>query len=97
MLNLYSIAKATAAANEIIRSRSAPSDKKKYLMPIDSEPASIEFNSVTFTYPDRGVPVLRDVSFKIKQGQFAAFVGASGSGKSTIISLMEGYVNDVQK
>jgi ATP-binding cassette subfamily B (MDR/TAP) protein 1 len=92
---LYSIAKATAAANEIIASRNPETERKKTYMPTGTEPASIEFNSVNFTYPDRNTPVLQDLNFQIKPGQFAAFVGASGSGKSTIVSLMEGYVSVV--
>lgn len=43
----------------------------------------IEFKNVTFRYGMRN-PVLKDVSFKIKQGQCVAFVGESGAGKSTI-------------
>ncbi len=48
---------------------------------------AIEFDNVSFCYqPD--VPVLKDVSFSIKPGQTAAFVGPTGAGKSTIISLV---------
>ena len=47
----------------------------------------IAFENVNFAYePDR--PILRDVSFKIEQGQVAALVGPTGAGKSTIISLI---------
>lgn len=51
--------------------------------------ADIEFDNVWFTYPSRNFPVLRGVSLKICHGQFAAIVGSSGSGKTTIISLLE--------
>jgi subfamily B ATP-binding cassette protein MsbA len=47
----------------------------------------IEFDHVTFQYNDE-TPVLKDVSFTVKPGQVAAFVGASGAGKTTIASLM---------
>jgi subfamily B ATP-binding cassette protein MsbA len=47
----------------------------------------IEFDHVSFRYQDRG-SVLEDVSFKIEPGQFAALVGPTGSGKTTIISLI---------
>ncbi len=47
----------------------------------------IEFDRVTFGYePDR--PVLKDVSFRIEPGQVAAFVGPTGAGKTTIVSLI---------
>jgi ATP-binding cassette subfamily B protein len=47
----------------------------------------IEFNRVSFHYRDDR-PVLREVSFHIRPGEFAAFVGPTGAGKSTIISLI---------
>jgi ATP-binding cassette subfamily B protein len=49
---------------------------------------AIEFRNLTFTYPGTDRPVLRDVSLRIEPGQTAAFVGATGSGKSTLISLL---------
>lgn len=55
----------------------------------------IEFKNVWFAY-NAGEWVLRDVSFKIVPGEVAAFVGATGSGKSTIISLMARFY-DIQK
>ena len=47
----------------------------------------IEFEDVYFTYePDE--PVLQDISFRVARGEFVAFVGQSGAGKSTIVSLL---------
>ncbi len=46
----------------------------------------VEFRDVSFAY--RESPVLHDVSFRIEPGQKAAFIGATGSGKSTIMSLI---------
>jgi len=51
----------------------------------------IEFNAVEFTYPDTQDPVLNQVSFHAKPGQSIALVGKSGSGKSTISSLLTRY------
>ena len=51
----------------------------------------IEFKNVTFRYPTRPVNVLNNVSFDIPAGQIAAFVGHSGSGKSTSVQLVERY------
>ena len=47
----------------------------------------VEFNRVSFGYSD-DQPILKDVSFEIEPGQIAAFVGPTGSGKSTIVSLV---------
>lgn len=48
----------------------------------------VEFNNVTFTYPDGEEPVLRNISFKAKKGETVAFIGSTGSGKSTLINLI---------
>ncbi|KAF8876487.1 P-loop containing nucleoside triphosphate hydrolase protein [Infundibulicybe gibba] len=49
---------------------------------------SVEFRNVTFLYPGSDSYALRNVSFKIKQGQLCVIVGANGSGKSTILKLI---------
>jgi ATP-binding cassette subfamily B protein len=49
---------------------------------------AIEIRHLTFAYPGAAHPVLDDVSIRIERGQTVAFVGATGSGKSTLISLL---------
>ncbi|OHT10682.1 ABC transporter B family member 27 [Tritrichomonas foetus] len=49
---------------------------------------NIEFRDVWFKYPTRNSWVLKNVSFKVNAGEMAAFVGHSGSGKSTILQLI---------
>jgi len=52
----------------------------------------IEFRNVRFTYPARpDVEILKGISFRCQPGQTVALVGASGSGKSTIVQLLERY------
>ena len=51
----------------------------------------IEMNSVMFRYHEEQPLVLKDVSFKINRGEMVAFVGTSGSGKSTIMRLLLGF------
>ena len=62
---------------------------------LDHIKGDIEFKNVWFAYKENEW-VLRDISFKIKAGQTVAFVGATGSGKTTILSLIvRNY--DIQK
>ncbi len=49
---------------------------------------AIEIRDLTFAYPGTGRPVLEHVSLRIEPGQTVAFVGATGSGKSSLISLL---------
>ena len=48
----------------------------------------VEFRSVSFRYPDAAEPVLENISFTAKQGETVAFIGSTGSGKSTLINLV---------
>lgn len=48
----------------------------------------VEFKNVTFKYPDASEDVLTDISFKVERGQTVAFIGSTGSGKSTLINLV---------
>ena len=48
----------------------------------------IEFKDVTFTYPDADLPVLSNINFTAEPGQATAFIGSTGSGKSTLINLI---------
>ena len=54
----------------------------------------IEFKGVNFTYPDTGIQAMKGVSFKVEEGKSLAIIGKTGSGKSTIASLM-GRLYDV--
>ncbi|WP_127957972.1 lipid A ABC transporter ATP-binding protein/permease MsbA [Serratia microhaemolytica] len=56
----------------------------------------IELRNVSFTYPGRDTPALRDISLKIAAGKTVALVGRSGSGKSTIANLLTRFY-DIQQ
>lgn len=49
---------------------------------------SIEFDHVTFVYPDGEEAVLKDITFTAREGETVAFIGSTGSGKSTLIQLI---------
>ena len=48
----------------------------------------VSFENVTFAYPDAERPILEHISFTAKQGETVAFIGATGSGKTTIVNLI---------
>ena len=81
----------------VVSRRGASLDAPTLDAPLDA-PASagtIRFEDVTFSYVE-GEPVLRNVSFEVRPGQRVAIVGATGSGKTTIVSLLQRFY-DVQQ
>ena len=54
---------------------------------------TLEFKNVSFKYTDGEVYVLKDISFKAKKGDTVAFIGSTGSGKSTLINLVPRLFN----
>jgi ABC-type multidrug transport system fused ATPase/permease subunit len=74
-----------------------------YLIATDTDPAlalgdhsnfsaEIKFNNISFSYPDGKNKILDQVSIEISPGQFVAFVGSSGAGKSTMVDLLLGVL-----
>ena len=49
---------------------------------------TVEFKNVSFKYPDAMEYILEDISFKVNKGETVAFIGSTGSGKSTLINLV---------
>ena len=49
---------------------------------------TVEFRNVSFKYPDASEYVLKNISFKVNKGETVAFIGSTGSGKSTLINLI---------
>ncbi len=52
------------------------------------EKGTVEFKNVSFKYPDADEYVLENISFKVNKGETIAFIGSTGSGKSTLINLV---------
>ncbi len=55
---------------------------------IASPRGGVRFNQLKFTYPGQTLPVLNDISFEVAPGETIAIVGATGSGKTTLVSLL---------
>ena len=71
--------------NELLKERS------ELAFPAESDSpqrAALEFDAVSYTYPDTGIQALQDVSFSLKPGQKLGIVGPTGSGKSTLCALI---------
>ena len=72
---------------EVLTSETIIKDPEQGVTETNNE-GTLEFNDVTFTYPDGEEPVIKNVSFKAKKGETIAFIGSTGSGKSTLINLI---------
>ncbi|MFA6800331.1 MAG: ABC transporter ATP-binding protein, partial [Candidatus Methanomethylophilaceae archaeon] len=82
--------RATVAARrieEVINTEPSITDGTKTSSPEGRE-GEIEFRNVSFKYPGAAESVLEDISFKVKKGETIAFIGSTGSGKSTLINLV---------
>ena len=53
-----------------------------------TEAGTVEFRNVSFKYPDADEYLLKNISFKVNKGETIAFIGSTGSGKSTLINLI---------
>ena len=71
--------------NELLKTESKIKDGKGVS---PTQRGSVEFKDVSFKYPDAQVCVLENISFKVNQGETIAFIGSTGSGKSTLINLI---------
>ncbi|MCL2151536.1 MAG: ABC transporter ATP-binding protein/permease [Oscillospiraceae bacterium] len=74
--------------NEVLDTEPKILDGKGLTGPGGNVAGEVEFRRVSFKYPDAEEYVLRDISFKAKRGETVAFIGSTGSGKSTLINLI---------
>ena len=71
--------------NEFLKEQPTIKNETKEATPITGD---ISFKNVTFTYEDTNITALNNISFTIKAGETVAFLGKTGSGKSTILDLV---------
>lgn len=73
---------------EVLHTEPSIEDPKEEKQFMESKRGQIEFRNVSFRYPGAEEDVLHDISFTAEPGQTTAFIGSTGSGKSTIINLV---------
>ena len=71
--------------NEFLKTKTDIVSEKNLVREINGK---IEFDNVSFTYPDTGIRALKKISFKIEPGESLAIIGTTGSGKSTVSNLI---------
>lgn len=74
--------------NEILETEPVIHDPVHPLSPDAAQKGTVEFRNVSFHYPDADEDVLSDISFTAKPGETTAFIGSTGSGKSTLVNLI---------
>ena len=72
--------------NEVLDCKVSIKDGKDDIKP--TEVGTVEFKDVSFKYPDADEYLLRNISFKVNKGETIAFIGSTGSGKSSLINLV---------
>ena len=79
-------------AAEQMKNEQINADQRKYETDGENDQAdsnlAVEFNHVTFTYKGAGASSLSDITFRAKKGQTIGIIGGTGSGKSTLVSLI---------
>ncbi len=79
---------AAGRIDEVLKTEVSIEDPKAPVKPAEELRGQVEFDHVSFAYPDAGENVLTDISFKAKKGQTVAVIGSTGSGKSSLVNLI---------
>ena len=74
--------------NEVLDTEVSVCDPESPVKPSENVKGEIEFDHVSFAYPEAGENVITDISFKAERGETVAIIGSTGSGKSTLINLI---------
>ncbi len=92
--NLISGAESVRSLAEIMRADELEHDDGK--LPVPGIKGHFEFKNVSYSYPHTDKTVIENFNLSVKAGQTVAFVGSSGSGKSTIINLIIGLLSPTE-
>ena len=80
--------RASVSAKRVLEVLEKENDIKDGAKTKGKEEGTVEFRNVSFKYPDADDAMIKNVSFKAKKGETIAFIGSTGSGKSTLINLI---------
>lgn len=81
---------------EILETENSLKEPEAPVHPSEEIKGTVEFDHVSFAYPDAGENVLTDISFKAEKGQTLAVIGSTGSGKSSLINLIPRFYDVIQ-
>ena len=81
---------------EILETENSLKEPEAPVHPSQEIKGTVEFDHVSFAYPDAGENVLTDISFKAEKGQTLAVIGSTGSGKSSLINLIPRFYDVTQ-
>lgn len=81
---------------EILETENSLKEPEAPVHPSQEIKGTVEFDHVSFAYPDAGENVLTDISFKAEKGQTLAVIGSTGSGKSSLINLIPRFYDVIQ-
>ncbi|PJE80972.1 Lipid A export ATP-binding/permease protein MsbA [invertebrate metagenome] len=90
------IQKGIAAAESVFEMADQPGEDDHGTIEKENIEGLVEFRHVSFQYPNADHPTLKNISFTIKPGQTVALVGKSGSGKTTVASLLPRFYNTTE-
>ena len=82
--------------NDVLKTKVSVTDPENPVLPAEDVKGIVEFDHVSFAYPEAGENVLTDISFKAEKGETIAVIGSTGSGKSTLVNLIPRFY-DVTK
>ena len=74
--------------NDVLKTKVSVIDPENPVQPDANVKGTVEFDHVSFAYPEAGENVISDISFKAEKGETIAVIGSTGSGKSTLINLI---------
>ena len=74
--------------NDVLKTKVSVTDPENPVQPAENIKGTVEFDHVSFAYPEAGENVLTDISFKAEKGETIAIIGSTGSGKSTLVNLI---------